>query len=855
MPDEEEKKHPPPPAGIMCVDLNGKQMIQYELKKLDAEGKPLPGLKDVVSFKMFDKETCMKEIQDIGFYSGFYDLRDVLPSYPDDQLLLYSDVDEQYGSNFLACVTVKGKNDYLKVLQAAADEEQAAKRRIEEEIARKKAEEEAYMNAVYEDKPMLSKPYKSDSIKVTNDEVDRLSVKTGRPLLELSMVRKYGEFGDNIKFTDKADPPGAECRQHKDPNYDLKKMELDVALQAVPQITDTGTQTTWFRSVNKTLQSDAIGMSEDEKQAHMEDPNLLAFLQKVQYDVQEALQSNETVNLFKDEFKELGDEDIDIGNKNGNSIKELRSFADLKYSKNKVLPCVDFHPRKKGVVAVAAVNNLTFDQRVQVSGKVSTSFLLIWNFTDLIHPQLMLESPHDTYTFQFNPSAPHIIAAGCISGQVIMWDMTDAQEQLQRIQNKKVGEQDDDEGASDKVAPIRHAAISHIDTSHRRPVADLTWLPPGMEVDHFGKITRTEETKSCQFLTVAGDGQVCIWDTRYKEIAKKNPRLHKDLKPNKDGTMPEIPWQPQFKLTLTKLEGVGELNLSRINLMCHEGGQQNPDPEKFSSQFYCATEEGDMVFADWKPEAIDSGGGDEGEEDGETSAENVQWMSQDHFRPCVSLERSPFFPDIILSVSDWSFNLWQAGTKTPLFSSPLSSAYLTCGRWSPTRPGVLMVAKADGSIDVWDFTDQSYRPSATVNIAPSAITSMQFWINHNSTKQQLLAAGDVSGNLHMLDIPMNLWRALGNEKTMMEAFFAREKVHVDYVTERTVVRDAELEVVQAQEEEAGGEEEEEEKKPDLKALAEEDKASEEAYKAMEHEFELALGLAKEANSDDDDMDA
>ena len=48
----------------------------------------------------------------------------------------------------------------------------------------------------------------------------------------------------------------------------------------------------------------------------MEDPNLLAFLQKVQYDVQEALQSNETVNLFKDEFKELGDEEIDIGNKN-----------------------------------------------------------------------------------------------------------------------------------------------------------------------------------------------------------------------------------------------------------------------------------------------------------------------------------------------------------------------------------------------------------------------------------------------------------------------------------------------------------------------------------------------------------
>jgi hypothetical protein len=30
------------------------------------------------------------------------------------------------------------------------------------------------------------------------------------------------------------------------------------------------------------------------------------------------------------------------------------------------------------------------------------------------------------------------------------------------------------------------------------------------------------------------------------------------------------------------------------------------------------------------------------------SPEFVRWVAQDHFRPCVSLQRSPFFPDIIL---------------------------------------------------------------------------------------------------------------------------------------------------------------------------------------------------------------
>jgi len=66
------------------------------------------------------------------------------------------------------------------------------------------------------------------------------------------------------------------------------------------------------------------------------------------------------------------------------------------------------------------VGNFSFDQRVQKSGKVSTSYLLIWDFTDLIHPQLMLQSPHDTYCFRYNPTQPHIIAAVSHTIQKIM---------------------------------------------------------------------------------------------------------------------------------------------------------------------------------------------------------------------------------------------------------------------------------------------------------------------------------------------------------------------------------------------------------------------------------------------------
>lgn len=67
--------------------------------------------------------------------------------------------------------------------------------------------------------------------------------------------------------------------------------------------------------------------------------------------------------------------------------------------------------------------------------------------------------------------------------------------------------------------------------------------------------------------------------------------------------------------------------------------------------------------------------------------------------------------------------------QVPIFSSPQASTYLTTGRWSPTKPGMLFVAKQDGGVDVWDLTDSSYKPSTTLMVCPSLITSMEVCAN------------------------------------------------------------------------------------------------------------------------------
>jgi len=158
------------------------------------------------------------------------------------------------------------------------------------------------------------------------------------------------------------------------------------------------------------------------------------------------------------------------------------------------------------------------------------------------------------------------------------------------------------------------------------------------------------------------------------------------------------------------------------------------------------------------------------------------WTAKDHSRPCVALERSPFFPEIFLSVGDWSFQLWRLGMTKPIFSSPVCDAYLTAGLWSPTRPAVLFISRVDGTIDVWDFTDTSYRHSQRLNASPSRVTSMEFLAATNagqkqSASRQLLAVGDSGGNLHVFHIPRPLSRPTPAEKAIMSSFLEKESQH------------------------------------------------------------------------------
>jgi hypothetical protein len=171
-----------------------------------------------------------------------------------------------------------------------------------------------------------------------------------------------------------------------------------------------------------------------------------------------------------------------------------------------------------------------------------------------------------------------------------------------------------------------------------------------------------------------------------------------------------------LRLELFRMDGTGELGLSRILL----------EVNQTHTKFWATSDEGDLCLIDWGVRPVGNA------DDGPKITEYVKFMyeSEKEYRPCLALMRSKFFPELLLTVHDFHFAIWKIDLNEyehPIFKSLtcVNQAHNTCGAFSPTRPGVIFITKTDG-IDVWDFLDQSNKPSLTLNFATSVITYMRF---------------------------------------------------------------------------------------------------------------------------------
>lgn len=251
--------------------------------------------------------------------------------------------------------------------------------------------------------------------------------------------------------------------------------------------------------------------------------------------------------------------------------------------------------------------------------------------------------------------------------------------------------------------------------------------------------------------------------------------------------------------------------------ICFQKGQKVP-------QFAGSSDEGELFLVDL--------GIKTSEESSKSEMVTKIWQYERSYRPTVALDRSPFFDDIILTVYDFHFSIWRVDIDVPIFSSCLLKlSQFTCGAFSLYRPGIIIVGRNDGWIDIWDFLDQSHRCTLQYNVVTLGISFIRF----HEAMHTFLGVGDDNGTLHILELPYTLWKKIGNEEQTMREFWDREVARVEYFKRRFEIRD-EMAVAEkeAKEKELARKEKEKEKEGEKKE--DDDETLEKEYQKFCEEY-------------------
>lgn len=74
--------------------------------------------------------------------------------------------------------------------------------------------------------------------------------------------------------------------------------------------------------------------------------------------------------------------------------------------------------RKPFLVAMSMIENLSFDDRCEITGKSFDSHVLVMNFSDahIVSLNYVLETPIEVSSIEWHADNPNVLIGGCISG-------------------------------------------------------------------------------------------------------------------------------------------------------------------------------------------------------------------------------------------------------------------------------------------------------------------------------------------------------------------------------------------------------------------------------------------------------
>ncbi|RKO99626.1 hypothetical protein CXG81DRAFT_20316 [Caulochytrium protostelioides] len=304
---------------------------------------------------------------------------------------------------------------------------------------------------------------------------------TGPPV-QLRFTKQRIHFNRGYQFTDRP-VVVLECRGGAEANL-VPRVTTERGVQAVPVTTSRSLQTRQFAQRGFTQQTAPQDMDPAAKLDCLYSPEMQGFLQRALIDFERALQENDVVDIFAQDWRQLGEDEAQLEAVTTTVLSEAQSFTDLAF-RGRSISCIAWHPDLKDVIAVSLNSRLTFDEQLEegLAGPTSVAItaagaagaatatgaatgaagaattaaadgsgtgggaqtrlsairgvVLVWFFHDPIHPQLLLEAPNPVTCFAWQ--SPATVVGACSNGQIVLWDITEHLELLVAGQVRRKG--------------------------------------------------------------------------------------------------------------------------------------------------------------------------------------------------------------------------------------------------------------------------------------------------------------------------------------------------------------------------------------------------------------------------------
>uniref|UniRef100_A0A3Q1G0I3 Dynein axonemal intermediate chain 3 n=1 Tax=Acanthochromis polyacanthus TaxID=80966 RepID=A0A3Q1G0I3_9TELE len=602
-------------------------------------------------YKLLKKDNIIQDIKTRAAVSDFSPVKQIVLDYPEEEMLLVFDRSFTYGQCFYLVLTPEAKDRILSPPEPETPEA------FESEVSKTP-------------QPKLWISLGSEQ------EIDEESVTETREKLCYKFSRVRRKFGVPVCFSDRntaaAKDSYLECASYQDSRFSIKQMQRDCGTQAVPRLQSSSAQTQWYKNI--CTQYYPRELHEEDIDSTVQAESLTNLFNSVTPRVLQALQQEEIMNVFLDDCKALGTlaETDDWSGKVSEDLVLHYAFTNQKYTKDKKISSINWHPTIFGKVSSVIAVALTDKKKVQLDESSASIGIVFYSFSDPSNPQLLLECPCDLSAFEFNPSNPNIIVGGCVTGQVFIFSS------------------DRDDNKENNTPAACYCAVSALQSSRKDPITDVQWLPQTFEVQ--GSLSGRQQNV----------------DQKTPITPDSVPATFKHL----DQT-----WKPLLRVR--QCLGFAIQN-SRLN---HDFKCTTNFTLKFCNVvlflFFCR-QDGEIVYTDWKLEK---------DESGRLHSAKPLSCFRTHQGLVNTIQRSPFFKDIILTSGGWNFAIWKEGFMDgPIVMSPSSEQQYTAGCWSLSRPAVFFIGKEDGSIEVWNLLESTSEPAHIhAHITSAKITCVKPW--------------------------------------------------------------------------------------------------------------------------------